>query len=205
MQDWLTLNNVEHIIKQNHIFNNVTLALNLRVIKASPKSDMAIIYIDIWDAQSGARAKDLINQCFNVGKYIATIKGANTNPGIPQYKNCWRWGHSTFSCRIQKSKCVKYSSPHKLENHHESGWCYKANEKTNLPHLDTKKDKPCPHSFKYSNCWGDHQADSNSCLFWKNCFNREWHLKKYSKIYENRVKSIHLVMNKKFQSWFTTT
>ena len=46
MQDWLTLNDVKHIIKQNH---NITLASKLRVIKASPKSDMAIIWIDIWN------------------------------------------------------------------------------------------------------------------------------------------------------------
>jgi len=83
MQDWLTSNDVKHIIKQNHIFNNVTLASKLRVIKAFSKSDMAIIWINIWNAQSGARAKDLINRCFNVGKYIATIREANANLGIP--------------------------------------------------------------------------------------------------------------------------
>jgi len=43
MQDRLTSNDVEHIIKQNHIFNNVTLVLKPRVVKVSPKSDMAII------------------------------------------------------------------------------------------------------------------------------------------------------------------
>ena len=61
MQDRLTSNNIEHIIKQNHIFNNVTLVSKLRVIKVSPKLDMTIIWIDIWNAQSSARAKDLIN------------------------------------------------------------------------------------------------------------------------------------------------
>ena len=25
----------------------------------------------------------LINRCFNVGEYIATIQGANMNPGVP--------------------------------------------------------------------------------------------------------------------------
>ena len=61
MQDQLTSNDVKHIIKQNHIFNNVTLISKLRVIKVSPKLDMTIIWIDIWNAQSSARAKDLIN------------------------------------------------------------------------------------------------------------------------------------------------
>jgi len=87
MQDCLTSSDVELIIKQNHIFNNTTLTSKPRVIKASSKSDMAIIWINIWDAQSGARGKNLINQCFNVRKYIATIRGANANLGIPQCKN----------------------------------------------------------------------------------------------------------------------
>ena len=59
-----------------------------RVIKVFPKSNMAIIWIDIWDAQSDTRAKDLINRYFNVRMYIATIRGANMNSGILQYKNC---------------------------------------------------------------------------------------------------------------------
>ena len=53
-----------------------------RVIKVLSKLDMSIIWIDIWDVQSGSKAKGLINQYFNVGKYIATIRDANMNPGI---------------------------------------------------------------------------------------------------------------------------
>jgi len=97
-QDKLTSSDIETILKQNHIFNNISLASKPRIIKVSPKSDMAIIWIDVWDVQSGQNAKLLINRCFNVGNYIATIRGANMNPGVPQCKNCWKWGHSTFSC-----------------------------------------------------------------------------------------------------------
>ena len=46
-QDHLNSSDIENIIKQNHIFNNVTLASKPRVIKVSPKSDMAIIWINI--------------------------------------------------------------------------------------------------------------------------------------------------------------
>ena len=90
-QDRLTSSEVELILKQNKIFNNITLVSRPRVTKVSPKSDMAIIWIDIWDAQSSSNAKMLINRCFNVGKYIATIHSTNMNPGIPQCKNCWKW------------------------------------------------------------------------------------------------------------------
>jgi len=79
----LTSSDIEEILKQNQIFDNISLASKLRVIKVSPKSDMSIIWIDIWDIQSGTNAKMLINRCFNVGKYIATIWGANMNPEVP--------------------------------------------------------------------------------------------------------------------------
>lgn len=39
----LNLSVVKEIIKKNHIFNNIVLTFKLRVIKISPKSDMAII------------------------------------------------------------------------------------------------------------------------------------------------------------------
>jgi len=90
MQDRLSSSNIEYIIKQNQIFNNITLASKPRVIKASSKSDMAIIWVDIWDTQSGTKAKGLVNRYFNVGKYITTIRGANVNYGVPQCKNCWK-------------------------------------------------------------------------------------------------------------------
>jgi len=133
LQDCLNTSDVETIIKQNHIFNNITLASKSRVIEVSPKSDMAIVWINIWDTQSGAKAKGLINRYFNIRSFIATIRGTNANPSVPQCKNYWRWGHSTFLCKIQGLKCVKCNGPHKSENHHKFGWCCKANEKLNPP------------------------------------------------------------------------
>ena len=84
------LDNIEKILKSNHIFNDIILAFKPRIIKVFPKSDMAIIWIDIWNAQSSTKAKSLINRIFNIGSFIATICGANINPRVPQYKNCWK-------------------------------------------------------------------------------------------------------------------
>jgi len=53
---------MEDIIKRNHIFNNVVLASRPHIIKVSPRSDMAIIWVDIWDVQSSSKAKGLINK-----------------------------------------------------------------------------------------------------------------------------------------------
>ena len=82
-QERLTSNDIKTILKQNQIFDNISLASKPWVIKVSPKSDMSIVWIDIWDVQSGTNTKMLINRCFNVGEYIATIQGANMNPGVP--------------------------------------------------------------------------------------------------------------------------
>ena len=198
-QDRLTSSNVKKILKQNQIFNNVTLVSRPRVIKISPKLDMSIVWIDIWDVQSSSKAKMLINRCFNVGRYIMTIRGANMNPDVPQCKNCWKWSHATFSCKVQGSRCVKCNSPHKSKNHCKFGWCCKVSEKSNPPQLETKKGELYPHSFKCLNCQGDYQADSNLCPFWRHRFNRKWQQKKYAEICKNRSKLICSLENGKPQ------
>jgi len=156
---------------------------------------MSIIWINIWDVQSGSKTKSLINRCFNIGRFIATIWKANMNPGILQCKNCWWWEHATMSCHIQDSRCVKCSGPHKTENYRQYGWCCKANEKTNPPRLKMKAGTLCLYSFKYSNCHRDHQVDSNLCPFWKHRFHHEWHVKKCAKICENKFNSTHSIVN----------
>jgi len=42
-QDWLITDNIETIIKQNQIFNNITLASKPQVIEISPKSNISIV------------------------------------------------------------------------------------------------------------------------------------------------------------------
>jgi len=50
---FIIANIVKKIIQSMHIFNNVVLISRPQVIKAFPKSNIAVIYIDIWNAQSG--------------------------------------------------------------------------------------------------------------------------------------------------------
>ena len=158
-------NIMENIIKASHIFNDIKIASKPCICKVSLKSDMAIVWIDIWDSQNGLAAKRIINRSFNIGNFVATIRGTNMNLGIPQCKNCWKWGHTTFACCFQGSRCIKYNGPYKSKHHRHFGWCYKTNPKTNPPRLKTKQGELCPHTFKCINCKGDHQADSNNCLF----------------------------------------
>jgi len=147
---------IEKILKSNYIFNDIVLVSKPRIIKVSPKSDMTIIWIDIWDTQSGSKAKGLINQRFNIGSFIATIRSANMNSGVPQCKNCWKWDYSAGICRIQGTKCVKCNGPHQTTHHHEFAWCCKVNDKINPSRLETKKGQPYSHIFRCLNCKGEH-------------------------------------------------
>jgi len=86
----LTGDDVTNTMKHLELFEPVNLAAKPRVIKASPKSNMAIIWFDIWDSQNGSKAKLLINHSFNFGRSIATIRATNMNPRVPQCHNCWK-------------------------------------------------------------------------------------------------------------------
>ena len=72
-QKRLTSSDIKSILKQNQIFDNISLASRPRVIKVLSKSDISIVWINIWDIQSSSNAKILINRCFNIGWYIMTI------------------------------------------------------------------------------------------------------------------------------------
>ena len=56
-----------------------------------------VIWVNIWDSQSGLNAKILINRYFNIGNHIAMIYEINMNSGVPQYKNCQKWSYTTFT------------------------------------------------------------------------------------------------------------
>ena len=85
-------------IQQTHIFKDVALTLKLCIIKSLLNSNSAIVWVDIWNSQNSSIAKSILNQYFTIEKYIATIHGTNTNPRVPQCKNCWKWGYSILIC-----------------------------------------------------------------------------------------------------------
>ena len=53
----ISSNDVECILKSNHIFNDIVLVSKPHIIKVFPKSDMSIIWINIWDLQSSFNVK----------------------------------------------------------------------------------------------------------------------------------------------------
>jgi len=87
------------------------------------------------------------------------------NSSVPQCKNCWKWEYTAFVCCTNGAKCQKCNQSHKLEYHREMTWCCKANFKINPLRLEIKKGELYTYSFKYINCKGKYQIDSNNCLF----------------------------------------
>ena len=173
---------IEGILVKSHLFKDMTLVSKPHVIKASPKLDKAVVWVDIWDSQSGSCVKNIINCRFNVERFIATVRETNMNPGVPQCKNYWKWGHSTLSCRSHVFRYTKCYGAHDTKHHREKAWCCMENKKTNR--VVTIADEPCPYIFKCVNCKGDHQADSYSCPYWHNRFNRDWHSKKQQELFQ---------------------
>ena len=108
---------IKGVLKDSHLFKDITLASKPCIIKASPKSDKAVVWMDIWDSQSSSCVKNIINQQFNIGRFIATVHRMNINSGVPQCKNCWKWEYSILSCRSYISRCTKCYGAHETEHH----------------------------------------------------------------------------------------
>ena len=172
---------IEGILKDLHFFKDATLASKPCVIKVSPKLEKVVVWVDIWDSQSGSCAKNIINRRFNVGQFIATVRRTNMNPGVPQCKICWKWGHSTLSCHSHISRCAKCYGAHDTKYHREKAWCCMENKKVNRAAINVGES--CPYVFKCVNCKGDHQADNYSCPYWHNRFNKEWHGRKQQELF----------------------
>ena len=64
---------VEAALLNSPLFEGVSLASMPHIMKASPSSDMSVIWIDIWDSQKGSKGKMLINRSFNFERHTATV------------------------------------------------------------------------------------------------------------------------------------
>ena len=82
-QKVITPDFIKDVLKESHLFKDIILASKPCIIKTSPKSDIAVVWIDIWDSQNGFLTKNIINCFFNIGWFIVTIRGMNMNLGIP--------------------------------------------------------------------------------------------------------------------------
>ncbi|KAK1216913.1 hypothetical protein PQX77_020444 [Marasmius sp. AFHP31] len=71
-----------------------------RVVHNSNKSTMATVYFNVFDSQTGTRAKRLIDRQLHIFGRSCYIRATASNPGTPICQRCCRWGHSANSCRM---------------------------------------------------------------------------------------------------------
>ncbi|KXN81658.1 hypothetical protein AN958_04063 [Leucoagaricus sp. SymC.cos] len=88
----LTADDVLYIMNRNLLFENITLTSPPHVMRATPHSDMAIIWFDIWDSQNGTNAK-LLTNCKHVIEapihpdwiYLTPCLSSFTKPRVMAY------------------------------------------------------------------------------------------------------------------------
>jgi len=49
-QEVITPDYIKGVLKETHLFKDIVLASKLHVIKASPKSNIVVVWVDIWDS-----------------------------------------------------------------------------------------------------------------------------------------------------------
>ena len=149
---------------------------------------MTIVWIDIQDFQSSTSAKILINYYFNLGSYITTIQDANINSSIPYVRIAENKNVPSLCVEPKIHIALNIMDLIRLNTITTLLGAFK----TNFSCLETKQGELYPYIFKYLNYKGNYQANSNSCSFWRYCFNRKWHTKNHQKLWESKNKSIYL-------------
>jgi len=60
-QGVITPDTIESVLKELYLFKDIILASKPCIIKVFPKSDMTVIWVDIWNSQSDSTVKNIIN------------------------------------------------------------------------------------------------------------------------------------------------
>ncbi|KAF9439837.1 hypothetical protein P691DRAFT_627336, partial [Macrolepiota fuliginosa MF-IS2] len=145
-----------------------------RYVRNSPKANSATVWIDLSDSQRGSRASALIGRTLFLNGGTVTIRGAKAHTGTPQCQRCWKWGHTTGTCRHPAIRCPTCSGLHTQANHRSIAGCCRGNPKASPPIPPTPADAPCSHVRPCINCSNPHAANDRRCPYWRHHFNRAW-------------------------------
>ncbi|KAF5312402.1 hypothetical protein D9619_003298 [Psilocybe cf. subviscida] len=145
-----------------------------RRVHDSRTSWSCMVYFNIHDSQTSARASQLIKHKLMFGNAVCPIQGTRATTGTPHCMRCHRWGHPTTACMATKTVCTHCTSPHNKANHCEAAACCQAKPKANLPIPATLASVDCPHAPHCVNCGGDHLTTAWKCVFFRNRFDRKW-------------------------------
>ena len=177
---------VRRDMESSPLSEHFTLTGPPRVVRNSPASTTAMVFFNVWDSQTGARARKLMNNTILIRGVTCQIRTARANPGLSLCTRCWRWGHSSGGCRAIQPKCPRCSGPHREEQHRDLASCCRGNPKATPPVPPTPAGQPCPHRPHCPNCKGAHSATERSCSFWIHRFDHKWIEAKYAQVRDSR-------------------
>jgi len=181
---------IKEALGSSPLSEHFVLARNPRINHNSASSTTATVYCDLWDSQTGARAKALIGRTIMLGNSLCMIREAEKHRGVPVCQRCWRWGHPSMVCRAISIVCPHCNGPHKAEEHRKVASCCKGNTNANPPILPTPQSiTECPHKAHCINCGGSHAANSRKCKFWDHRFDQQWINAKYAKVCQHCLDS----------------
>jgi len=155
--------------------SSIRLAAPPRVIRDTARADSCSVFFDIWDSQTGSRAKYLAGRSLQIEGLSCYIRHALPHVGVPYCQCCCKWGHPTTACRSPRVVCPVCWGPHQHENHCSLAQCCKGNSNANPLIPPTPEDEACPHVSLCINCRSaSHPADSPKCRFWRHRFDAGW-------------------------------
>ncbi|KXN85795.1 hypothetical protein AN958_10798 [Leucoagaricus sp. SymC.cos] len=166
-KDFIDSGYVREVMRRSHIASSFILANSLCIMWNSQHVDSATVWFNVIDSQSGAVAKHLINSSFQFGPASCPVRPAQSHASVPVCQHCWRWGHSTYTCK----SCA---GPHSEANYHSLASCCHGNPTANPSVLATMEGAPCPHTTHCVNCNGVHSASDCKCPYWQCCFDWKW-------------------------------
>src|SRR6267154_802031 len=108
----ITPDHICRALMDSHLAPHIQLANSPCIMRNARGSDTATVWFDIHDSQSGAARSNVASKSIQFGPSSCLIRGARANPGSPLCQRCWRWGHSTRSCRVQAPSCPRCAGPH---------------------------------------------------------------------------------------------
>ena len=159
------------------------LRSSVRLDRVSKASSNSTAYFEVWDTQSGARAKRLIGRTIMFKGRQCRIMAAKARIRVPLCTRCYRWGHPTSACRAFHVQCPLCCGPHDEASHRFMCAGCRGAPNANPPVLGTPPGAPCPHKKRCPNCKGEHSAtDRKACPFWRHCYDHEWIEAKYAQV-----------------------
>ena len=85
----VSVDTIKEALGDSPLSEYFVLARNPRINHNCASSTTATIHCDLWDSQTGARAKAVIGRTIMIGRSLCMIREASKHRGVPVCQRCW--------------------------------------------------------------------------------------------------------------------